>query len=608
MLPIAETSLLCMHSFHLLFSSLANSKPEFRNLMPPDIIDHEYRRLRVWCGNLGTQQKGHASLDFRLRESNVMHENVVKLLEQLRNNLSESVSVISGARLPYEQQSSLSNLSQDDSSDSDEQTTELEMRLSSIRDILNHMNKLSFTIRNPALRPKSLKAISYRETIQVGGEQQRIEQPVNMDEEVRHRILRWLEPFEDFEIPVENPENENMNTRIDLSMLYGKTAEDPYATQEREVDIFDVYGICDRLHMVELFRGLKIATSPDQPPVNKTIFERLVQGITKRRRQIRYWSRHAEKLAAGSFLHDVRLEVPQLSRIKPSDENHTEAEEISTKEPAPIIAPSTIFPTTEVSASYNQKLASVPDSSSVVSYASTAWDIQGRGVELPPPPREAALGNDFVCPYCSILCPAKHGQGRSWRGHVFQDLQAYMCTYDNCAEASRMYGSRSQWVEHEAQLHRKVWRCYEHTDAVFESPELLERHLGTQHAEKLTESQIADLIAVAETSLIDERQICPICLVEGHFERGLQNHLANHLERIALFALPRPSNETIKDSNTCSNASQGVGARSQATWSSSSLPSSDQESSSDKAVQKQQPPSLQILEGHTDSVSSVAFS
>ncbi|KAH0556108.1 hypothetical protein GP486_005953 [Trichoglossum hirsutum] len=134
-----------------------------------------------------------------------------------------------------------------------------------------------------------------------------------------------------------------------------------------------------------------------------------------------------------------------------------------------------------------------------------------------------------------------------------------------------MCTSRNQWAEHEAQSHRKVWQCYEHSDAVFRSPEHLTNHLRT-HASSLTESQISDLVDVAETSLIDERTVCPICLLDGPFEKGLQNHVANHFERIALFALPRGFSE---GEGADSVASQRMGVRSQDSCSSGPLTFSD---------------------------------
>jgi hypothetical protein len=49
----------------------------------------EFGRLRVWSGNLGALQKGHSSLDYRLRDSPLLSSNVLKLLQELEQNLSE---------------------------------------------------------------------------------------------------------------------------------------------------------------------------------------------------------------------------------------------------------------------------------------------------------------------------------------------------------------------------------------------------------------------------------------------------------------------------------------------------------------------------------------
>ncbi|KAH0556109.1 hypothetical protein GP486_005954 [Trichoglossum hirsutum] len=369
------------------------SRPTYQDLMPPTAIENEYGRFR------GALQRGHASLDFRLRESTVMQDNVLKLLKQLQDDLAESISVVSGERLPYEQQSRPTDLSEDDypsssSEDggSDNQMTELQIHLSSIRDILNHLNKLSFKIRNPALRPKSLKATLYREMVGVGGEEEEIVGSVNMGGEARRRVAEWLELLGDTGVAIEKLGGESSGR--------GKTFLSPaYPTEdsrEMEVDIFDEYAKFDLLHMAELFRSFGILALPDQPPKNMKLYERLTRAITARRRQIRYWNRHADKLAAGPSDIHIRPKVAsQPQRPESPREDCDQAEEISAQRSAPIVAP-TIYPDTEVTAIYDKKLDDVLDSQSVVSYASTAWDVQGRGVELPPPPREAAIGNDFV--------------------------------------------------------------------------------------------------------------------------------------------------------------------------------------------------------------------
>jgi hypothetical protein len=158
-----------------------------------------------------------------------------------------------------------------------------------------------------------------------------------------------------------------------------------------------------------------------------------------------------------------------------------------------------------------------------------------------------------------------------FRAHILHDLQPYICTYADCPESNRLYSSRRQWVEHENHSHRRIWRCYEHSTPLFYSPERLEAHLREDHANVLTETQIAGLIEVAETSVIDSRPLCPICLAAGPFAKGMENHLANHLERIAVFALPKGLSGGAEGSDASSNASQGRGARSQSSWASGSL-------------------------------------
>jgi tetratricopeptide (TPR) repeat protein len=47
------------------------------------------------------------------------------------------------------------------------------------------------------------------------------------------------------------------------------------------------------------------------------------------------------------------------------------------------------------------------------------------------------------------------------------------------------------------------------------------------------------LVDLSGVSLSDERSHCPICFESAPFAKGLENHLAHHLERLAMFALPR---------------------------------------------------------------------
>lgn len=188
---------------------------------------------------------------------------------------------------------------------------------------------------------------------------------------------------------------------------------------------------------------------------------------------------------------------------------------------------------------HHQSLDEIADAKSVTSYAATVKDINGKGVDLPPPPKAAHGDKDFECPYCYIICPARYGRGRAWRTHLLQDLQPYICTYVDCTSFEQLFRSRREWAEHEA-THRKVWRCPEHAHAVYKSKEGLENHLRQQHLDKIPQDQLPTVVKVGEASTVDTRHKCPICFVPANLD-GLgdfQNHIAHHLERIATFALP----------------------------------------------------------------------
>jgi hypothetical protein len=198
----------------------------------------------------------------------------------------------------------------------------------------------------------------------------------------------------------------------------------------------------------------------------------------------------------------------------------------------------TLLSGTEATQHY-QSLDEVVDTKSVTSYAVTVKDLHGKGVELPPPPRAADGEKDFECPYCYIICPARYGRGRAWRTHLLQDLQPYICTYAECDNAEQLFRSRREWVAHEAS-HRKAWRCPEHPTAIYRSSVGLEDHLQREHSDSLPASQLPVIVRVGETTTVDARPKCPICCAPSDTE-GLgdfHNHVANHLERIATFALP----------------------------------------------------------------------
>ncbi|KAI4611328.1 uncharacterized protein J4E87_010521 [Alternaria ethzedia] len=240
-----------VRAFQILTEALDASNGKWSQWIESETLDDEVGRFRVWAGNLGALQKGHSSLDYRLRGSPVLFSSALRLLNELEQNLNETYAIVSEARLPYEQQTPSEGSDDDsdrgssseeeaDDSDSDEPRSELRMRYEEIVDIIDNLYKLSVRIRTPTVRSRSLKASAY-------------------------------------------------------------TPVDP----ETGVDILGVYAELDRKHVRELLSQLR-KTHPAQNEEDQDFLtERLSSSITLRRRHFKYWKRHRDKLGASADSEDI---------------------------------------------------------------------------------------------------------------------------------------------------------------------------------------------------------------------------------------------------------------------------------------------------------------
>jgi hypothetical protein len=83
----------CLRSFAQVCKSLQAASLSISGQIQLDALEDEIGRFRVWAGNLGALQRGHSSLDYRLREAPLVRENVMKLLKELHECLQESTSI-----------------------------------------------------------------------------------------------------------------------------------------------------------------------------------------------------------------------------------------------------------------------------------------------------------------------------------------------------------------------------------------------------------------------------------------------------------------------------------------------------------------------------------
>lgn len=166
-----------VRGFQTLSSALNDSDGKWAHLIDYEGLQDEIGRFRVWSGNLGALQKGHSSLDYRLRDSPLLSSNALKFLKDLEDNINEAIAIVTEARLPYELQPKPEK-SEDEDEDDDgffdededededdndgEPRSELSMRFVEVVDIVDNLYKLSVRIRTPTIRSRSLKAATYQ--------------------------------------------------------------------------------------------------------------------------------------------------------------------------------------------------------------------------------------------------------------------------------------------------------------------------------------------------------------------------------------------------------------------------------------------------------------
>jgi hypothetical protein len=150
-----------------------------------------------------------------------------------------------------------------------------------------------------------------------------------------------------------------------------------------------------------------------------------------------------------------------------------------------------------------------------------------------------------------------------------RDLQPYVCTFKDCS--FKLFSSRQEWFEHELANHRKIWRC-EKCFKSYSSIDVFSDHLDSCYPANLSSKSKDTLLSRSERSVSGITAVeCPLCDGGNTSLQKVNNtndnivvtteqfkkHLGNHLEKLALFALPRMQMED-EDENVGSDAALGT--------------------------------------------------
>lgn len=139
---------------------------------------------------------------------------------------------------------------------------------------------------------------------------------------------------------------------------------------------------------------------------------------------------------------------------------------------------------------------------------------------------------------------------------MLRDLRPYICTYEECRNGDQHYDNFKEWVAHEERSHRTVWQCAEHPEETLYSESKWREHMNGHHRGDKQSTQSA-IIEQNTPDVIGTRQ-CPICPEET----ATNEHVAIHLQQLALFALPKSTGleddtGSINQDSAAMNAASG---------------------------------------------------
>ncbi|KAK8046486.1 hypothetical protein PG996_014550 [Apiospora saccharicola] len=183
-------------------------------------------------------------------------------------------------------------------------------------------------------------------------------------------------------------------------------------------------------------------------------------------------------------------------------------------------------------------------------YANSEGDGYDGTLRVPNVPVDSKKATTFECPYCHTTLESSQMRERNtWKRHVFRDLRPYTCTFSDCSNPDKLYATRRDWVYHEMQMHRRLWSC---TLCSYKSTvrQDFAAHLLESHERECQPNQVPLLLETSHGSLEESAsQECIFCHKQTSLRR-LMNHVAGHLEILALFVLHAAPDDTTEESSS----------------------------------------------------------
>lgn len=125
---------------------------------------------------------------------------------------------------------------------------------------------------------------------------------------------------------------------------------------------------------------------------------------------------------------------------------------------------------------------------------------------------------------------------------MFEDLQPYVCTFDDCDLPDHFFASRDEWFRHETHQHRVKWSCNTDHHPEYDTQTDFLLHIETCHHKEIDVKNFEILRDVFRQPSRDVDGVCNLCM---RYSKNLKTRVSRHLEEMALSALPR-ANDAVR--------------------------------------------------------------
>lgn len=479
-------------------------------------------RLKIWAGNVGVFAPDNASVDYRLRDDEDLVEVVFSMMRKLKQSLYRAVHP------------PLLEESEDEGEEENEEA---------VTDPVSSGSSSA-----------SLDSDSSAEESDSGNDLEGLGPSAIFIAEANNVINRLYRLAAVFRKPVSSSENAKIRGFM--------------KKQNEKGDVEELADVEDhaRCHIKAHF-----------PQAPEFLVSRLVEAAVFRRMKIRYRQHHQAKLNQGIepvfaapalyVPSDEGTETP-VARATLSNLLSNKRDSIRGMSGPPPTPRSMAFSATIASSVNSVRLADYAKSSALSGITKAAVGRRQQ-LDVPPPPNNG--GKDkVVCPYCLRLISQEEMRQPRWTRHILKDIGPFVCLFEECKESLTLFKTVEEWLGHMRWQHTIVYSCQAvgHEREVFGSSQDLEDHIRREHPGTFTESQLPSLVehgavptsntlgALNLSLSLDESQ-CLLChtfdpkpmdteamddAASGSTpEQTMQNHILEHLEAIALLALPGSS-------------------------------------------------------------------